>query len=99
MVEEAVKDRPTDTREDMETEMTIDQDKTTDFEGNLRIKDLQAEAENGLTKVPIHHDPVLWAEPQTRMTKGVFTVRRLGTLSTGATRRSKIDGQQQRKMN
>ena len=99
MVEEVVKDRPTDIHEDVETEMTIDQDKTTDFKGNLGIKDLQAEAEYVLTKVSMYHDPVLQAEPQTRMTKGVFTARRLDTSSIGATRRPEIDGQQQRKMN
>ena len=76
MVKVVVKDRQTDTHEDVETKMTIDQDKTTDFEGNLGIKDLQAEARDGLTKVPMYHDPVLWAGLQIRMTKGVFTARR-----------------------
>lgn len=99
VVEEVVKDRLTDTCEDVETKITIAQDKTTDFEGNLGIKDLQAEAEDGLTKVPMYHEPVLWTEPQTRMTKGVFTVRRLDTSLICVTRRPEIDDLQQRKMN
>ena len=99
MVEVVVKDRQTGTHEDVETKMNIDQDKTTDFEGNLGIKDLQAEAGDGLTKVPMYHDPVLWAGLQIRMTKGAFTARRLGTLLTDVTRRPEINEQQQRKMN
>ena len=79
--------------------MTIDQDKTTDFEGNLRIKDLQVEAGDSLTKVPMYQDPMLQAGLQIRMTKGVFTARRLGTSSIDVTRRPEIDEQQQRKMN
>ena len=73
--------RQMDIHEDVETEMTLDKDTTTDFQGSLRIKDLQAEAEDGLTKVPMYHNPMSWTEPQIRMTKGVFTVRRLNTLS------------------
>ena len=99
MVEVVVKDRQTDTYEDVETEMTIDQDKTTDFEGNLGIKDLQAEAGDGLTKIPMYHNPVLQAGLQIRMTKGVFTARRLGTSLIDVIRRPEIDEQQQRKMN
>ena len=99
MVKVVVKDRQTDTHKDVETEMTIYQDKTTDFEGNLGIKDLQAEARDSLTKVPMYHDTVLQAGLPTRMTKGVFTARRLGTSSIDVTRMPEIDEQQQRKMN
>ena len=99
MVEEVAKDRLTDIREDVEIEMTIDRDKITDFEGNLIIKDLQAEAGDSLTKVPMYQDPALRAGLQTRTTKGVSTARRLGTLSIDATRRPEIEKQQQRKTN
>ena len=77
---EAVKDRPTDTHEDTETEMTSEKDQTTDFVGNLGIEGLLAEAEDDLTKVPMSHDPVSLAEPRIRMINGVFTARRLDTF-------------------
>ena len=99
MGKEAVKDRITDIRKDVETKLTIDKDKITDFEESLGIKDLQVEAEDGLTKVLMYHNPMLRAGPQIRMTNGVFTVRRLDTLLIGVTRKPEIVGLQPRKMN
>ena len=60
---EEVKDRLMDTHEDVETETTLDKDKTTDSEENPGIEGLPAEAKDDLIKVPMSRDPESLAEP------------------------------------